>query len=271
MEIIRAIVLGLIQGVTEFIPVSSSGHLVLVPHLLGWEEPSVAFDVLLHTGTLLALIIYFRNEVLQLLKAFFASIIEKDFKKDFERKLAWLIIIGTLPAVIMALLFKDFFESLFALPLRVSCLLITTGVILLSSERMSPKKRDLNKITIIDSLVIGFAQGLAIAPGISRSGATISVGLLRGLKRESAARYSFLLSIPIILAATANKIKDLMVLSQSNNTTALSCFLGFFAATVSGYFSIKYLLKFLQKGKLNVFAYYCFVFGITTLILICLR
>ncbi len=267
MSLIQAVILGIVQGTTEFVPVSSSGHLVLLPYLLGWKQPSVVFDVLLHAGTLLALLVYFRSEVIQLLNAFLASIKERDIQKDFERKLAWLIIIGTLPAVVMALLFKDFFENLFELPFHVSCFLIVTGAILWSSERMSSKNRALNKINLTDSLIIGFAQGLAIAPGISRSGATISCGLLRGFKREVAARYSFLLSIPIIFAATANKTKDLILLSQTNTALSINYFFGFVAAFISGYLCIKYLLKFLQKGKLNIFAYYCFAIGIISMIL----
>ena len=251
MTILEGIVLGLVQGLTEFLPISSSGHLVLVPHILGWKIPSVTFDVFVHLGTLTAVISYFWLDLRDLFRS--------------SRRIIGLIIVATVPAALFGYFFEGFFESLFGKPTVVSFLLLITGLVLWSTEGLTLPRRKMGEIGLTDSLTVGFAQAAAIAPGISRSGMTIAAGMIKGFDRESAARFSFLMSIPvIILAAIFEKIRDGAFDYSDFN---LSLVLGFAAAAISGYFSIKYLLKYLKQGNLKIFAYYCWIFGGFTLVL----
>ena len=253
------------QGITEFAPISSSAHLVLVPDLMGWPQPDLSFDVMLHLGTLVAVFCFFRVEIFKLSRAFLNGFKEKAARKKVEYHLAWLIIIGTIPAVVMSLLFEDFFENLFSKPKYVAVLLIITGIILWLSERFSRKTRVLEDMKLFDTLIIGLAQGCAIAPGISRSGATIAAGLFRGVNRDSAARFSFLLAIPIILGAVVVQVGDFINLCKNQEYICLIG--GFLAAVISGYLCIKYLLNYLKKGKLTIFAYYCWIVGLGFLLI----
>lgn len=268
MTLLQAVILGIIQGVTEFAPISSSAHLVIMPRLLNWPGSSVAFAVMLHLGTLVAVIFFFWRDIVQLVAAFGATLKRRSVKGDPLGKLSWLIVIGTIPAAIIAFLFKGFFENLFKEPVVAAYLLLVTGLILWLSERLiqarlqssSTKKQEktLKELNLIDSLIVGFAQALAIAPGISRSGITIAAGLWRSFSREEAARYSFLLAIPIIFGAAVEEGRNLSFASGSK----IVLIFGFLAAVLSGHYSIKYLLKYLRQGKLNIFAYYCWIVGI---------
>ena len=250
MTILEGIVLGLVQGLTEFLPISSSGHLVLVPHILGWKIPSVTFDVFVHLGTLTAVISYFWLDLGDLLRS--------------SRRIIGLIIVATVPAALFGYFFEGFFENLFGKPMVVSFLLLITGLVLWSTEGLTLPRRKMGEIGLTDSLIVGFAQAVAIAPGISRSGMTIAAGMIKGFEREAAARFSFLMSIPIIFGATFEKIRDGALNSSDYN---LSLAFGLIAAAISGYFSIKYLLKHLKQGNLKIFAYYCWIFGGFTIIL----
>jgi len=265
MNLIEAIILGIVQGITEFAPISSSAHLVIVPHLFGWKQPLLFFFVVLHLGTLVAVTCYFRSELSQLLLAFINSVKTQSVEDDPFARLAWFIILGTIPAAVLGYLFNDFFEALFESPYAVSCSLLITGLVMILSERLGRQKRNMNKINLSDSMVIGIAQALAITPGISRSGITISAGLLKGLKRESAARFSFLLSFPIILGVFIQEL--IKVGFKIKAIDIIPLLVGFLASAASGYLCIKYLLRYLQNRKLTVFAYYCFVLGILTIIL----
>ena len=245
MTILQAIVLGIVQGLTEFIPVSSSAHLVLISRFLGWNPPPIIFDIVLHLGTLTAILIYFWRDILQLLTS--------------NRWYIFLIIVACIPTAIMGFLFKNFFESLFENPLGVSVLLLVTGSLLWFSST----KRNAEcgtRITVFDALWIGFAQGCAIAPGISRSGATISTGLFRRVDGETAVRFSFLLSIPAILGAFIFKIKDFHCGQESGGATTY--WLGGIAAAISGYLAIKIVFKSIKTGKFRYFAIYCWILGI---------
>ena len=260
MDIIQAIILGLVQGASEFVPISSSGHLVLVPCLLGWPQPGLVFDTVVHWGTLVAVLAYFWRDFIALASAWGRSLISQNLGEP-EAHIAWLIIVGTLPAMLIGYVGEDFFESLFAAPAWAAGLLLVTGLILALSEwLMSSRSKEPHQLAFLDSIIIGIAQGCAIAPGISRSGATIAVGLFRGLTREAAARYSFLLAIPIIFGAGLLKILDLF---EVGNATPhfLSLVLGFLAAAISGYLCIQFLLSYLQRGKLYAFAIYCWLAG----------
>jgi undecaprenyl-diphosphatase len=269
VNIIQALVLGIIQGATEFIPISSSGHLVLVPWFFNWPEPGLVFDTIVHWGTLLAILAVFWRDILALVRAWTGSLVERNLDQT-EARLAWLIIVGTLPAALMGFFLEDFFESLFSSPGRVAVLLLVTGAILTISERLGKRQRSLGDLGWLDSLLIGLAQGLAIAPGISRSGATMAMGLLRGVKREAAARYSFLLSTPIIFGAGLLQLVDLLQ-AGAGGANWLSLIIGFLAAAISGYVCIRFLLAYLQRGKLYVFAAYCWGTGIVFLAIFFMR
>ncbi len=259
MDVIQAIILGLVQGASEFVPISSSGHLVLVPWLLGWPQPGLVFDTVVHWGTLVAVLAYFWRDLIALARAWGRSLASRDLSEP-EARIAWLIIVGTLPATVMGYVGEDFFESLFAAPAWVAGFLLVTGLILALSEWLGKRQREPHQLTFLDSIIIGIAQGCAIAPGISRSGATMSAGLFRGLKREAAARYSFLLATPIIFGAGLLQLFDLFEIENANaHLPAL--ILGFLAAAISGYLCIRFLLSYLQRGRLYVFAIYCWLAG----------
>lgn len=256
----QALILGVVQGATEFLPVSSSGHLVLVPWLLRWEDPGLAFDAMLHLGTLVAVVAYFAKDLWGLLVALLASMKERSLAHDSNRKTAWLIIVGSVPAAVIGLFLEDFFERLFAEPLWVGVLLLCTGALLALSERWSARNRKISGMGWADAVIVGLGQALAIAPGISRSGATISAGLWRGLQRESAARFSFLLSVPVILGAGVFKLQDLLVTPWVLQSPTV-VLVGFVAAAVSGFLSIKFLLAYLRTRRLYPFAVYCWAAG----------
>ncbi len=269
MNILQALLLGILQGVTEFAPVSSSGHLVLVPWLLRWPQPDLVFDTTLHLGTLAAVLVFFARDIVALLRAWWESVRERRLTTP-ESRIAWALIIGTIPAGVLGFLLEGFFASLFEVPFWVSIFLLITGVILAASERLSAQQRSLETVTRADALAIGLAQAAAIAPGISRSGATIGAGLALGLARRQAARFSFLLSLPIILAAGAFKLLALVQEGIGGGTAPL-LLVGFVAAAVSGYLCIRFLLSFLQRGRLYVFALYCWTLGILSLLILAFR
>jgi undecaprenyl-diphosphatase len=269
MNFLQAVILGLVQGATEFVPISSSAHLVLVPWALGWPSPDLAYDTMVHWGTLVAVLAYFWKDLWQLLSAWAISLPAllraRALPQAPEACLAWWIILGTLPAAILGALFEDFFASLFASPQAVGAFLLVTAVLLASSERLGPRVRALEQMTISDALLIGLAQAAAIAPGISRSGATISMGLARGLQREAAARFSFLLSTPIILGAGLLQLKALAETSGALSRAPLLS-AGFLAAAISGYLCIRFLLSYLRRGRLYIFAIYCALLGFAVLL-----
>jgi undecaprenyl-diphosphatase len=267
MDIIQAIIIGIVQGLTEFLPVSSSAHLVFTPYLLGTES-SMAFDTLLHIGTLVAVVVYFWNDIVHMFKSFISSLADltrgqfrESLREDQFKKLAWMVLIGTIPAGLVGVLFKDFFEGLFTNIPAVGVFLIITGFLLYGSEmisRKTPDKAGLKEMSIKNGLIIGVAQACAIAPGISRSGATISTGLFLGIERELAARFSFLLSIPAILGAALVQIKDISTIFDVTTTVTVA---GFIAAAISSYLAIKLMLKLISERDLLIFAYYCWIVG----------
>jgi undecaprenyl-diphosphatase len=264
MSSFEAIILGILQGVTEFAPISSSAHLVIVPHFFGWGSPPILFMVTLHLGTLFAVFWYFKTEMIRMFWSLLRSLGGLSARDDPSARLAWLIILGTVPAGLMGFFLNDFFSGLFENPFAAAIFLLVTGFILLLGERLGKQVRDLDEIKVSDGLLVGLAQGLAITPGISRSGITIATGLASGLKRESAAHFSFLLSFPIILGAFAETIAGSNISLHSAILPALG--FGFAGSLLSGYFCIKYLMGYLKKGSLAVFAYYCFAMGVFTII-----
>jgi len=271
MTLLQAVVLGVVQGLTEFLPVSSSGHLVLFQHLFGLKEPMLAFDVALHAGTLVALFIYFQKELKAVLTGLFRSLRQCCPCACSTPSVApssnlWMMIALTLvPTVAIALLFKDFFEESFSDLLAVGWQWLIMGMFLVFSDKIPEGKRPLEGIGWWRSLLIGIAQALAIIPAISRSGSTILAGMALGIKREDAAKFSFLISIPAILGA---------VLLESSHgadffaSYATEVFAGFFAAAVSGYFVIKWLMAVIQRGRFSWFGYYCLLTGAVSLAIV---
>jgi undecaprenyl-diphosphatase len=269
-ELFRAIIMGIVQGLTEFIPVSSSAHLALVPWFLGWPPAGFLFDLMLHWGTLLAVFVVFRRDFVNLIGAWFGSIGRRSLA-DPNARLAWFIILGSIPAVVLGFLFKDFVEGLFLNPPAIGFFLLITAVILALAEILTANLRNprlLDRMNWIDAIAIGFAQALALAPGISRSGSTIAAGLARGLRREEAARFSFLLGTPVIFGAGMLQLADVM---QSDPTEVTNHLLplaaGFAAAAIAGILAIRFLLRYLRNHTLYIFSAYCLVLGIVTIAL----
>jgi len=264
MTLLQAFFLGVLQGATEFLPISSSGHLVLLPWLLGWPASGLAFDVVVHWGTALAVVVYFWRDWVALVRAAFHSLLERSLA-DANARLAWFILLGTLPAALIGYLLKDFFEGMFARPVAAAGFLLLTAAILAASEYFGRRQRDLDTLAWPDALMIGLAQALAIFPGLSRSGATIAAGLARGLRREPAARFSFLLATPIILGAGLLQTMDL---AQAGNLAAQAptLIVGFVTAGLVGFGCIHFLLRYLQRHRLYPFAVYCAVAGFICLL-----
>ncbi len=264
----QAFVLGIVQGATEFLPISSSGHLVLVPWLLNWKfDPATAFifDVLVQWGTTLAVILYFRRELLSMLTAALRGILQRRPFDEPDARLAWLILLGSLPAAVLGLLLKPIVEKTFDNPLAVSLFLFATAAILFVSERLQRSDKPMKELNWADSLWIGLAQTLALFPGISRSGSTIAGGLLRSLKREDAARFSFLLSIPAMLGAGIIALLDLTAIPDPGSQLTL-LFIGFTTSALVGLASIHWLLSYLRHHPLNIFVIYCTIVGLGGLI-----
>jgi undecaprenyl-diphosphatase len=264
MSLFQAIVLGIVQGATEFLPISSSGHLVLVPWLLGWSfEPRAGFifDVLVQWGTILAVLIYFRRDLLEIGLAWVRGLAARRPLEDPHARLGWMILLASIPAGLIGLLFKSVVESTFAQPAAVSAFLLLTAGLLFASERLHHRSRPLFSISWLDSLIIGFAQALALFPGVSRSGSTIAGGLIRGLDRTDAARFSFLLAIPAMIGAGLIALLDLRGAANASAQVA-PLIAGFLAAAVVGFASIHFLLGYLRKHPLTVFALYCLLLGL---------
>lgn len=273
MNFIQAIILGIVQGLTEFLPVSSSAHLVIVPYLFNWSlDPTKAFifDVLVQLGTLVAVILYFWADLVAIFKSVIQGIKQKTPFKEADSRLGWYIVLGTIPAGLAGLLLKDHVEAVFDSPEITAILLVVTAILLVSAERLAKKEKTLDELTWKDSLLIGVFQALAIFPGISRSGATISGGLFKGYTREGAARFSFLLSIPIMLAAGLLSVIDLVQAEFFLDFLPI-LILGFVIAGVVGYFSIRWLLSYVKNNSFFGFAIYCVVISAVTLIVSMLR
>lgn len=267
MEIIEAIIIGIIQGLTEFLPVSSSAHLLFAQHFFNVGGTNLAFDTLVHLATLVAVVSFFYKDIIKLLRAWWLSIgdllqhrFREGFKSDPYKRLAWFVIIATIPIGFVGVLFESEIESVFNAGLYIPAFfLFVTGTILYLSQRMNSGLITFNKIGFKESIFMGFAQACAILPGLSRSGTTISAGLVTGLDKEFAAKFSFILSIPAILGATIVQAKDIGSAIDSNFPAMA---LGFIAALISGYLAIRWLLKLIQNRSLDIFAYYCWIMGI---------
>lgn len=271
-NIFFAVFAGFIQGISEFLPISSSGHLVIFHDFLNFNLPdNLAFDVVLHLGTLLALLIFFWADVWRYIISFISSFRHWDVKNNIDQKMAWLLLISTIPAVIIGYLFDNAAETYFRSSELVAIMLIVFGLILYAADRFLLQVKTLKEMTVFNSLVIGLAQALALIPGVSRSGITIIAGLSQKFKRQDAARFSFLLSMPIVFGAGAKKIIDLIQGQGVDNSESLILLLGFLSSAITGYFCIKFFLNYLQQHSLKIFAYYRIVIGIVILIFLYFR
>lgn len=266
MDIIQGIIIGIVQGLTEFLPISSSAHLIFIQRLLGVES-SLAFDTFLHLGTLLAVLWFFKTDIYKMLRAWWLSIgdiLQHKFKEGFYadpyKRLAWYVILATIPVGIVGVFFESQVESLFAGALYVPAFfLFVTGTILYISQRMNSGRIDFANITGKEALFMGLGQACAILPGLSRSGTTIAAGLVINLDKEFAAKFSFILSIPAILGATIIQMKDIGTAMDVNFAAII---LGFVASFIAGYIAIKWVLELIQKRSLDIFAFYCWIIGI---------
>ena len=258
--------LGIIQGLTEFWPVSSSGHLVIAHQALDFGYISeLGFDVALHIGTLLALLIFFSKDIYRYIVAFFKSFANWDLENNIDQRLAWFIIIGSVPAAVVGCLIADLAETIFRNLWLVASLLIGVGLLFIVFERIFQKIKDITQLKWSGAIIIGIAQALALVPGVSRSGITILAGLSQGLKRAAAARFSFLLSVPIIFGAGLKKTYDIANEGLPGSQW-LMMGIGVVVSAVVGYFAIKFLLRFLETHSLNVFAYYRLLLGAAVIV-----
>jgi undecaprenyl-diphosphatase len=284
MLIIKAILLGLVQGITEFFPISSSAHLIIIPWLFNWTDPaltSLSFDVALHLGTLFAILAYFAGDWVRLFKAGIASLVERKIEGYPDRKLAWFIIIGTIPGGIAGVLAESKINELFhqngtsistGPMIAMAVILALMGSLLFFAEKYARHLRKMDNLHLKDSILIGLAQALAIFPGVSRSGSTITAGLGLGLEREAAARFSFLLSAPIIAGAGLKNLYDfLQTIGSVGNQDLILFPIGIVVAAITGFFCIRTLLRYLQRNSTLIFVYYRWGLALLVILFVILK
>ena len=264
MDAFQAIVLGIVQGLTEFLPVSSTGHLRIVPAFLGWEDPGAAFTAVTQLGTMAAVLLYFRADLLRIARAWLAGLRRPELRSELDSRMGWYIVLGTIPIGICGLVFKDQIESGARSLYLIGSTLIVLGLVLLYAERVSRRDRDIASMTRRDGLLIGIAQALALVPGVSRSGATITAGLFLGFDRAAAARYSFLLSVP---AVVLSGVFELRKIGDPGGAGAVPTAIATLLAFVVGYASIAFLLRWLTSHSTVVFVVYRVVLGTLVLVL----
>jgi len=274
ISVIESVILGFVQGMTEFLPISSSGHLVILQNLFGMREPQVLFDVVVHVGTLAAILIVFSKEIRELARGALAVAVPGHSR---DRSAEWMMVaiaVGCIPTAFIGVVFSGHFERMFASMTAAGVGLVITGLVLESTLfkkgiETDEGARSPERIRLFHAVLIGTAQGLAITPGISRSGSTIAVALLLGVERESAARFSFLLAIPAILGALAFELKDQTsgAVAFPAGADAAMMISGMLVAAVTGVIALKILLRIVKRGKLSVFAYYCWAVGLLAIAL----
>lgn len=260
-EILQALILGIVQGLTELLPISSSAHLNLIPWVFNWKIPE-SFDVALHFGTLLSIVLFFYKDWLKLIKGGFNQVVKKE--KTFEGKMFWYLVAATIPGGAIGFLLDHFVgDQLGKMPLLIASALIVMGIVLYIVDKKSPSKTDYEHMTFKQTFLIGFSQALAFIPGVSRSGVTMTAGRAMGVDRESTAKYSFLLSTPIVLGATLYKFKDFVF--------GIPFFVGVISSFIVGVLVIKFLLEYLKKGSFKIFAVYRIILGLAIIGLYLIR
>lgn len=277
MDLIQAIVLGLVQGLAEFIPISSSAHLIIIPWLLGWKDPGLAFDVALHMGTLIAVLVYFWQDWVRLIRGALTSIARRDLLGSPDSKLAWYIVLATIPGALAGALGESKLDEIFHgdTPaaaangiLIIGVVMIALAVLLWIAERVANHRYDMRHLTLQQALTVGVAQAFAIIPGVSRSGSTITAGLFMNLKREAAARFSFLLGTPVIVGAGVKKAYDILQAGGIASGDLPAFLIGFLVAAGSGYAAIFLLLRFLQRNTTLPFIVYRVVVGVLLIVFV---
>lgn len=264
MSTLEALILGLVQGLTEFLPISSSGHLRVVPAMLGWDDPGAAFTAVIQLGTMAAVLLYFRRDLWNIATAWLRELRLPFGRKSTDAKLGWFIVLGTIPISIFGLAFSDQIESGARSLYLTGTMLILFSLVMLAAERFGGREREIREMNGRDGILIGFAQALALVPGVSRSGATIAAGLLRNFDRAAAARYSFLLSVPAVVLSGVYQLKDI---GGEGGAAVGPTIVATIISFISGYLAIAWLLRYLAKHSLNVFVAYRIPLGVLVLIL----
>ena len=267
MSVFEAIVLGLVQGITEFLPISSTAHLRIVPALAGWEDPGAAFTAVTQLGTMAAVLLYFRADLWRIARAWLRSLRDRSARRDTDARLGWYILLGTIPIGIFGLAFKDQIETGARDLYLIATALIVLGLVLLVAEKVGTRERSIEQLTTRDGVALGFAQALALVPGVSRSGATITAGLFLGLDRPSAARFSFLLSVPAVVLSGLLELSSIASGEEGQQVGAGALALATLLAFVSGYAAIAFLLRYLATHSTVVFVVYRVALGILVLAL----
>ncbi len=271
MPILQVVVLGIIQGLTEFLPISSTAHLYLTSWLLNWQTEGLSFDIMLHIGTLASLLIYFIGEWVQIIGQGFGINIGRDRELKHNHMLLWLLVIATIPVGVAGFIFNKEAETIWRTPWVMGTMMIVVGILMWLAERSGRKTRDLASVSLLDAVIIGASQALAIVPGTSRSGVTITTGLFRNLTRESAARFSFFMSVPAIGGAAAKAVWELYKEGQIGTLLEPTFLIGVAVSGVTGCIVIAWFLQYLRRSSLRPFVYYRLVFGIIVLALAFIR
>jgi undecaprenyl-diphosphatase len=268
--VFQALVMGIVQGLTEFLPISSSGHHIIVPYLFGWDDAfinSLAFSVMLHLGTLVALLVYFRADWLRLVPAGFAAIRDRSFRGDPDRILAWLLVAATIPAAIAGFLFNDIIETQIRQVGLVAVMLVVGAAIMWTADHLGRRTKDVGDVTFPVAIGIGAAQALALVPGISRSGISISAGRFAGLDRPAAARFAFLMATPITLGAIVFEARKLITGESGVAVEVLPLIVGLVASLVSGFLAIHFMLRYLRTRSLDIFVWYRLVLAAIVIVI----
>jgi undecaprenyl-diphosphatase len=264
VDAFQAIVLGIVQGLTEFLPISSTAHLRIVPAFAGWDDPGAAFTAVVQLGTMAAVLLYFRHDLWRIVKTWFLSLRHPELRGELDARMGWYIGLGTVPIAIFGFLFRDQIESGGRNLYLIGSALIVLGLVLLYADRTATRNRDLTSFSSRDAVVTGLAQACALVPGVSRSGATITGGLFLGFDRESAARYSFLLSIPAVVLSGLFEARKI---GESGGAGAVPTILATLLAFVVGYASIAWLLRYLVRHSMTVFVIYRVILGTLVIVL----
>jgi undecaprenyl-diphosphatase len=267
VSFLEAIVLGIVQGLTEFLPISSTGHLRIVPAFLGWEDPGAAFTAVTQLGTMAAVLLYFREDLTRIAIAWWRSVWDRPLRSELDARLGWYIVLGTIPIGIFGVLFKDQIETGARDLYLIGVALIVLGLVLLLAEKVGTRERSIEQIRTKDGFAIGFAQALALIPGVSRSGATITAGLFLGLDRTAAARFSFLLSVPAVVLSGLLELGTILSDDDGDHTSLGALVVATVMAFLSGYAAIAWLLRYLTTHSMAIFVVYRVVLGTLVLTL----
>jgi undecaprenyl-diphosphatase len=267
VSVFEAIVLGIVQGLTEFLPISSSGHLRIVPAFAGWEDPGAVFTAVIQLGTMAAVLLYFRHQLVAIAVTWVRSLGDRSLRAEPDARMGWYLIVGTIPILVFGFTFRDQIETGVRNLYLIGTTLIVLGLVLLAADRLATHVRTVEQLTFRDGIVVGLAQALALIPGVSRSGATMTAGLFFGLTREAAARFSFLLSVPAVVLSGLYGLRDF---ADADQTTvgALDLLVGTVTSFAVGYLSIAFLLRYLHNHSMLVFVIYRVALGIVVLVLV---